>query len=362
MGGSRGRLITLSERKKAMSLIGEASQSGARIQKACELMGISMRTLVRWKKEGGDIDKRHLAKRNPTNKLTVDEKNEIITTANSEKYRDLPPCKVVPLLADEGRYLASESSFYRVLKAENQLVHRGRTKPAKHHKPKELVAEAPNQVFTWDITYLPTTIIGIHYYLYLIMDIFSRKIVGFAVHEKESSDYAAGLIKQTCHDEKVKPHQVTLHSDNGASMKGATMLITLQKLGVMPSFSRPSVSDDNPYSESLFKTLKYHPTFPAIEKFEMMTDARIWCEKFVYWYNNRHLHSGLKFVTPNQRHTGDDYLILAKRHLVYQQAKLRHPERWSKNTRNWVLPQMVTLNPNKKMIGQQTRAIAELAA
>jgi transposase InsO family protein len=365
LGGARGRLIASSARKETISLIREAGQSGARMQKACELMGISTRTLVRWNKEDGDIDKRHLTQNVPVNKLTIDEKNEIIATANSEKYCDLPPCKIVPLLADEGCYLASESSFYRVLKAENQLAHRGRTKPAKHHKPKELTANAPNQVFTWDITYLPTTIIGMHYYLYLIMDIFSRKIVGFSVHENESSDHAACLIKQTYHDEKIKPDQVTLHSDNGSPMKGATMLAMLQQLGVIPSFSRPSISDDNPYSESLFKTIKYHPTFPAIEKFATITDARVWCEKFVYWYNNQHLHSGLKFVTPNQRHTGDDHFILTKRHLVYQQAKLRHPERWSKNTRNWVLPRVVTLNPNKKLkkiIGQQEQVIAELVA
>jgi putative transposase len=261
LGGARGRLISPSARKETISLIKEAGQSGARIQKSCELMGISTRTLDRWKKEDGDIDKRHLSKRVPANKLTTDEKNEIVKTANSEKYRDLPPCKIVPSLADEGRYLASESSFYRVLKERNQLAHRGRTKPAKHHKPKALTAYAPNQVFTWDITYLPTRILGMHYYLYLIMDIFSRKIVGFNVHEQESSEHAASLIKQTCHDEKIKPDQVTLHSDNGSPMKGATMLIMLQQLGVIPSFSRPSVSDDNPYSESLFKTIKYHPTF-----------------------------------------------------------------------------------------------------
>jgi transposase InsO family protein len=189
---------------------------------------------------------------------------------------------------------------------------------------------------------------GLYFYLYLILDIYSRKIVGWSIHEAESADHAANLIKQACVDEQVAQGQLVLHSDNGGPMKGLTMLAMLEKLGVIPSFSRPSVSDDNPYSEALFKTLKYHPTFPLHHRFATLADARTWCETFVNGYNRQHLHSALKFVTPEQRHSGEDQLIREKRHKVYQMAKQQCPERWSGNTRNWSLPEVVTLNPNKK--------------
>lgn len=195
----------------------------------------------------------------------------------------------------------------------------------------------------------------------MIVDIYSRKIVGWSVHEVESSEHAACLIKQACLDENVTRDQIVLHSDNGASMKGATMLAMLQVLGVLPSFSRPSVSDDNPYSEALFKTLKYHPTFPKWTKFSSINAARIWCETFVIWYNQKHLHSGLKFVTPAQRHNGEDIIIRHKRHLVYLMARKQKPERWSKETRNWSLPASITLNPNKKITGEKQNNVNEYA-
>lgn len=179
-------------------------------------------------------------------------------------------------------------------------------------------------------------------------DPYSRKVVGWTIHEVEASEHSANLIKQSCLDEGVMQNQLILHSDNGSPMKGVTMLAMLERLGVTPSFSRPSVSDDNPYSESLFKTFKYHPDFPMTEKFENIQGARAWTEKFVSWYNTRHLHSALKFVTPLQRHTGKDFAILDKRHEVYEKAKARHPERWAGKTRNWAPDLIVTLNPDKK--------------
>ncbi len=160
---------------------------------------------------------------------------------------------------------------------------------------------------------------------------------------------AASLIKQACLDEQVNQDMLVLHTDNGAPMKGATMLAMLQQLGVTASFSRPSVSDDNPYSESLFKTLKYHPSFPLMSKFNVIYDARIWCEKFVTWYNKQHLHSALKFVTPEQRHKHEDSAIRQKRQVVYEAAKRCNPQRWSGNTRNWSLASCVALNPNKEI-------------
>lgn len=330
--------------------------AGAAKRNACELLGVSMRTIERWEKSNGLIDKRKQAIHLPANKLSEEERSMVLTIANSKTYQNLPPCKIVPMLADEGRYIASESSFYRVLRAENQLTHRQSNRPTKHHKPDAYEATGPNQVWSWDISYLPTQVRGLYFYLYMIVDIFSRKIVGWNVHEVESSEHAARLIKQACLDEKISRDQIVLHSDNGASMKGVTMLAMLQVLGVLPSFSRPSVSDDNPYSESLFKTLKYHPTFPRWEKFSDINAARIWCEKFAAWYNETHLHSALKFTTPLQRHNGEDATIRHKRNLVYQMAKKQNPERWSGNSRNWSLPEIVTLNPNKKTnLNNQTR-------
>ena len=341
--------MTAQERAQAVALVKEAHTNGARKKTACALLNISLRTLERWGKPIGAADKRCCAKRPlQSNQLTEEERSMIIDIVNSREYCDLPPCKIVPRLADEGRYIASESTFYRVLHAENQLTHRQRSRPASHRKPKSYITYGPNQVWSWDISYLSTTVHGLYFYLYAVIDIFSRKIVGWSIHEKENADYGSALVKQACLDESVKQWQLVLHSDNGKPMKGATMLAMLEKLGVIPSFSRPSVSDDNPYSESLFKTVKYHPSFPIILRFDTIEEARIWMEKFVDWYNTQHLHSGLKFVTPMQRHSGLDKAILDKRHHVYQMAKSDKPERWAGNTRNWVLPKAVTLNPDRK--------------
>jgi transposase InsO family protein len=336
------------ERKQAVELLSEACRAGARKHQACEVLGVSMRTLERWEKENGLQDQRKQVKRTPVNKLTQEQRDMLIRTANKTIYRDLPPCKIVPLLADTGRYIASESTFYRVLREEKQLAHRQICRPAKHHRPKPYEASSANQVWSWDISYLPTRVAGLYFYLYMIVDIYSRKIVGFSIHGQESSEHAANLITQACLDEGVLQEQLVLHSDNGSPMRGATMLATLEKLGVTPSFSRPSVSDDNPYSEALFRTVKYHATFPRLDKFETLIEARQWSERFVLWYNNEHLHSALKFVTPQQRHSGEDKAIRAYRHEVYQAARASYPERWSGQTRNWSLPETVTLNPNKK--------------
>ncbi len=309
---------------------------------------MDVRTIQRWEKVEGLCDKRKNAFHSPMNKLTEEQRQMVLTIANSSIYQNLPPCQIVPMLADEGVYIASESTFYRVLRSENQLTHRKSDRPAQT-KPQSYSASHANQLWSWDITYLATQVLGLFFYLYLIMDIFSRKIVGWRVHEFQSSDYAASLIKQACLDEKITRDQIVLHSDNGKPMKGMTMLAMLETLGVISSFSRPSVSDDNPYSEALFKTLKYHPSFPMFTKFAAISDAINWCEKFVPWYNQQHLHSALKFVTPEQRHNGEDIIIRKKRHAVYEAAKKEKPTRWSGKTRDWSLPNFVLLNPEKKL-------------
>ena len=178
------------------------------------------------------------------------------------------------------------------------------------------------------------------------MDIFSRKIVGWQVYHEESSQNAADLVLDICQREQIQRDQLILHSDNGSPMKGATMLATLQKLGVVTSLSRPAVSNDNPYSESLFKTLKYCPKYPS-QPFEDVVAARLWVADFVQWYNFEHRHSSIQFATPAQRHNGEDQAILAQRQAVYETARAKNPARWRKNTRNWEWQSEVFLNPDK---------------
>lgn len=349
-------MISSLERQEMIKLVEEATTNGAKAEPACEIMGISIRTFQRWNSNDEPlIDKRRTCERKaPANKLTEAEKYKIIEIVNMPEYQDLPPSQIVPRLADKGEYIASESSFYRVLKENAQQHHRGRSKEPQTRPLSTHLAVKPNQVYTWDITYLNSEIKGKYYYLYLILDIFSRKIVGHEVWETESSKNASILIKRTLLREGIygRKESLVLHSDNGSPMKGATMLETLYQLGITPSRSRPRVSNDNPYSESMFKTLKYRPNFQP-KGFKGIDEARAWVERFVNWYNNEHRHSGIKFLTPNQRHEGKAEAVLENRTFVYELAKVAHPERWSGKTRNWELRQEVWLNPVKEKEGKE---------
>ncbi len=339
----------------AITLIDEASAVGARCVKACEIIGISERTFRRWRSDISLTDKRQTpAPRAYEHALTEEEKEHILIVSNLPEYKSLPPTQIVPKLADLGVYIASESSFYRVLKAHNQLHRRGREQShPKHNKPQPLVATGPNRVWSWDITYLPSDVRGQFYRLYLIMDVYSRFIVGWEVHLNETAEHASVLINKTCMKHKVRKKQLVLHSDNGSPMKGATMLSTLQKLGIMPSFSRPSVSDDNPYSEAMFRTLKYSPAYPS-KPFTSLDEARKWVLSFTTWYNNEHCHSGIKFVTPAQRHSGEDKAVLQQRNAAYEAAKAAHPARWKgRKIRNWEHENEVWLNPPKEKTAEQ---------
>lgn len=342
-------MTSLPERGQVMAMVAEAVLAGARQERACEAISMSERTLQRWHNDRieGACDRRPARIQRPRNRLDALERQRLLAIANSPEFGHLSPSQIVPILLDQGEYVASESTFYRVLKTTNQLTHRGAERPAKpRHKPRALVATAPAQLFSWDITYLPTRVMGMYFYLYLFMDIYSRKIVGWQVYDTESSTLASDLMRDICERENIGPQQVVLHSDNGSPMKGATMLATLQALGVMPSFSRPAVSNDNPFSESLFKTLKYRPAYPR-RAFESLMAARQWVGTFVHWYNEEHRHSAIRFVTPAQRHTGQDAALLRQRVATYEAAKAKHPERWSGATRNWEPITIVHLNPDK---------------
>ena len=274
------------------------------------------------------------------------ERERILDTLTSPEFRDLPPGQVVPRLADEGIYLASESSMYRILRTAKLQRHRNAARPAAKREPRTHSATAPNRVWSWDITYLTSTVRGRFFYLYLCLDIFSRKIVGWTVETSEEAAHAEPMLTLAFKSEQADPTKLALHSDNGAPMKASTLLATLRGLGVMPSFSRPHVSDDNPFSEALFRTLKYRPGYPR-KPFDTVEEARAWVVQFVAWYNHEHLHSGIRFIAPAARHAGHDVALLEGRRAVYAKARERTPRRWTRHLRNWTPAGAVFLNPRE---------------
>jgi transposase InsO family protein len=310
-------------------------------------VGISLRTLERWMKEDGGVDGRHGPRTIPGNKLSEREERELLGVLTAPKYRDLSPRQVIPALAEQGKYIASEATAYRLLHKHDLQKHRENKRPATSRKPTELVAAAPNQVFCWDITYLKASPLGTFYYLYLVTDIFSRRVVAARVYEAENDENAAELFREVHAREGLKSGQVTLHSDNGGPMKGATLKATLERLGILTSFSRPRVSDDNPYAESLFGTMKSRVGYPK-KPFQSVAEAQAWVDSFVRWYNEQHRHSGLNWVTPMARHTGKENELLRRRAETYQRARQRHPERWSRGIRDCSPAPAVTLNPARK--------------
>ena len=354
--------MTLCERRLILlDLIGQACGSGARLHKACALIGLDARTVQRWRRPGhqqGDL--RVAGKRRitvPPNKFSQAERQAALALVNSDQFKDLPPSQIVPRLADQGRYVASESSLYRLLREVGQLAHRRVERVAqKRSRPRALVATGPDQIYCWDISYLPTEVRGIYFYLYLFVDLFSRQIVGWQVYDRESAELASGLLQAICERQGITPNQLTVHSDNGSPMKGEAMLATMQRLGVAASRSRPAVSNDNPYSEALFRTLKYRPQMP-VKPFNGLLQARRWVTDLVHWYNHEHRHSAISFVTPAQRHMQVDQALLDERVKVYAAARHANPNRWSGAIRNWSRITQVHLNPQTEKIQNQPAKI-----
>lgn len=273
----------------------------------------------------------------------------MVALCNQPEYRSCPPAYIVADQLDKGNYFGSESTYYRVLREQDQVHHRGRQRRPKAKRAATThTAAGANQVWSWDITWLPGPARGTWFYLYLIMDVFSRKIVGWEVYNQETGELACDVVEKACWREHLigKSHPLVLHSDNGSPMKAATFLEKLYDLGITPSRSRPRVSNDNAFSEALFKTLKFRPDFPA-KGFQALEEARHWVLQFTQWYNSKHRHSALNYVTPEQRHNGTAINILAKRKQVLESAKAANPQRWSKNIRDFSLPEAVTLNPEK---------------
>ena len=348
-------MTRLEDRHLLVREIESAQRHGARLHQVCQEAGLSVRTLQRWKTEGGLLrdDGRPGAMRpKPSHALTAEERVKVLQIANEPRFAALPPARIVPMLADEGVYLASESTFARILRDHGQSVRRGREKPPTRSRPPSThIASGPRQVWCWDMTYLPATTAGRWFHLYLILDLYSRKIVGWEVHETDAAEHAAHLVRRTALAEGIAAlaDKPVLHGDNGATLKATTVLAMLHWLGIKPSYSRPRVSDDNAYAEALFRTAKYRPEFPA-RGFEDLAAARAWASHFVHWYNVEHRHSGIRYVSPAQRHAGADQAILAARHALYVEARERHPARWSRHTRNWSPAGPVTLNPERESV------------
>lgn len=331
-----------------LTAIDEAQRSGARLATACDVVGISARTVERWRGTPDGVDQRRGPRMRAANGLSMAEERLLVDVMTCPRFRRLSPKQLVPALADEGLYLASESTCYRVQQRRGlRRQPRGTVRRAPTRARTVHTATGPNQVWSWDITWLPTTVRGRYLYLYLMMDVWSRRIVGWTVEEHESADLAAALFRRTCAMHQLDPHGLVLHSDNGSAMRGATMLATLQALGVVASFSRPHVSDDNPYSEALFRTLKHTPAYPSLP-FADAAQATSWVARFVTWYNGEHRHSALRFVTPDERHFGREGDVLRQRRALYERARRANPERWSRGIRNWTPVGAVTLDPNPR--------------
>lgn len=333
-------------REEVILLVDQAISQGARISRIAQAIQLSERTLRRWR--GNTEDQRPLAKRpTPSNALSQEEQFAVLTLCNLPENKDKPPGQIIPALADKGIYIASESTCYRVLKAYGQLNHRGRARAPKS-KPKPVhTATAPNQVWVWDITYLKTSVAGIYLYLYIIMDLHSRKIVAHETWEAENAEHSKALLRRASLSENIAASSapVILHGDNGSPLKAGTVIALMEFLGLTPSHSRPRVSNDNAFAEAVMRTAKYHPTLPP-QGFGCLCDARIWADQFVQYYNEEHLHSALKYITPSQKHSGHDVEILKKRAQVYQQAKAQTPDRWIKGiTRNWQPVAATSLTP-----------------
>jgi transposase InsO family protein len=351
-------LIPSEDRGVIVALLEEGISRGVSAKAIADLFGLATRTLRRWglmiRAQGFSRDQRKGASRHVMHRFSEEERQQVLSTVNDPRFADLTPNQIVAILSEEGDYVGSESTIYRIMRQEGLLHHRGRSRPPREpREPPVLEATGIHQVLAWDITLLPGPVRGQFYYLYMVLDVWSRRILGVEVHERECGELAKHFFDRVCRDEGINSGSSTiLHADNGNAMRAATLESRLEELGVLRSFSRPRISNDNPYSESLFRTAKYRPDYPR-RPFASVEEACLWVASFVDWYNHRHRHSGIKFVTPAQRHSGQAVEICRHRAVVYEQARQRHPRRWSRSTRCWRQPEVVWINPPPTEIEHQ---------
>lgn len=332
--GGRGRFHPQEDRQRLLALIEQAVSSGARLVKACALVGLSPRTLQRWRLSGPAADGRRRRRARPANSLSPVEEAHLRELLESGDYRGLSPRQLVPRLADEGQYLASESTIYRLLRRGRPHPQQPSRTPRERTSRAHQVVDRPNRVWCWDISYLKSPTRGAFFYLYLVMDVFSRRIMGWDVHPRESMWQAARFMSRAIRESGAPREGLVLHSDNGGPMRGSPLSSALRLLGVAQSFSRPRVPNDNPFSEALFRTMKQRPTYPA-RAFASLEHARAWVASFVAWFNGVHRHSALGFVTPDERYFGTERQVLERRRALYARALALRPQRWSGPPRDW---------------------------
>jgi len=330
-----------------MIQVAETLASTLGIVAACEAVGLPRGSFYRAQQPVEPIAPNPVPKRPPSPRaLTATEKATVRDVLNSERFQDQAPREVYATLLDEERYLCSWRTMYRIL-AENQEIRerRDQLQHPVYAKP-ELLATCPNQVWSWDITKLRGPVTWTYYYLYVILDVYSRYVVGWMIADCESEELAQELIRQTSAKQGIQPGQLTLHADNGSAMIAKSVAQLLIDLDVVKSHSRPHVSDDNPYSEAQFKTLKYRPGYP--ERFGCSADARAWAQAFFAWYNQEHHHTGLGLLTPAVVHHGQAETVLQKWQQVLDVAYATHPERFVKHPPVPAqLPAAVWINPPK---------------
>jgi len=296
------------------------------VSETCQSLGLSRATYYRRRKKGSQAELQ--VKRRSPRKLKVEEEKRVLSSLTSERFMDRSVPEVRATLLDEGAYLCSVRTMYRILEKYRAVRERRNQRRHPQYRKPELLATGPNQVWSWDITKLKGPRKWSHYHLYVIMDIYSRYVVGWMVAERESAMLAERLIRETCERQGIVKDQLTIHADRGVSMRSKTVAQLMADLGVTRSHSRPHVCDDNPYSESQFKTLKYHPSFPG--QFGSLEDARLFLRHFFDWYNDEHRHSGVAMMTPKDVHIGKADEIIRKRQETMNRAYSLHPERFVK--------------------------------
>ncbi len=324
-----------------MKIVNETSAVDG-IEATCAALGVKRATYYRWWRPVYGVRRRAVQRR----ALTAEETQAVLDLLHEERFADLAPAQIYASLLDEKRYHCSERTMYRILAGADEVRERRDQLRHPRYAAPELLATGPNQLWSWDITKLKGPTTWSYYYLYVIMDVFSRRVVGWMVAEHESATLAEKLIAETCHRECIAPGQLTIHADRGSSMKSKLVAQLLADLGVTKTHSRPHVSNDNPYSEAAFKTLKYRPGFP--ERFGCIEDARAYCVDFFAWYNGEHYHSGLGLHTPDDVHHGRAQHRIDERAVVLAAAHAAHPERFVRGVpRPTALPTAVWINKPK---------------
>ena len=329
-----------------MAAQGLASTVG--VAPACEALGVSRATFYRRQRPAPE---RQQPRPTPARALCGDEREHVLDVLASPRFVDRSPGEVVATLLDEGQYLCSERTMYRVLAASQSVRERRNQREHPSYTKPELVATGPNQTWSWDITKLLGSKKWTDFYLYVLLDIFSRYVVGWMVADRENSTLAGRLIEESCLKQGVQPQVLTLHSDRGAPMTSKCTAQLLAELGITRSPSRPQVCDDNPFSEAQFKTLKYHPGFPG--RFRGIEHATTYCRSFFPWYNTEHRHGGICLLTPHDVHHGRAHTMIEQRRRILEDAWITHPERFVRGRpKPSPLPEAVWINPPNLTTGE----------